>query len=57
MIIGMMGTGLYLILASVWRRRAKQKMDNLRNGTQTTLAQAGLMIFGMNAQGKRPVTN
>ena len=52
MIIGMMATGLYLILATVWRRRAKQKLEHLRNGTQTSLAQAGLMIFGMNAAGK-----
>ena len=52
MIIAMMATGLYLILATVWRRRAKQKMEHLRNGTQHSLAQAGLMIFGMNAQGK-----
>ena len=48
-----MATGLYLILATVWRRQAHEKMENLRNGTtQTTLAHAGLMIFGMNAQGE-----
>ena len=52
MIITMMATGLYLILATFWRRQAKQKMEHLRNGTQHSLAQAGLMIFGMNAQGK-----
>ena len=52
MIIAMMATGLYLILATFWRRQAKQKMEHLRNGTQHSLAQAGLMIFGMNAQGK-----
>ena len=53
MIVAMMATGLYLILATVWRRQAKEKMEHLRNGTQTTLAHAGLMIFGMNAQGKK----
>ena len=58
MIVAMMATGLYLILATVWRRQAKEKMEHLRNGTQTTLAHAGLMIFGMNAQGKKikPIT-
>ena len=57
MIVTMMATGLYLILATVWRRQAKEKMEHLRNGTQTTLAHAGLMIFGMNAQGKNLTYN
>jgi len=42
----------YLIIASVYRERARKRIIEIREGKGTaSLAQAGLMLFGMPAIG------
>ena len=43
---------LYLVLAAVYRKRARKRFNEIREGRGTvSLAQAGLLLFGMPAIG------
>ena len=52
MIVSLILFVTYLIIASVHRERAKKRIIEIREGKGTaSLAQAGLMLFGMPAIG------